>query len=260
MKTQLLLAFSLLASVVLASLARAEPTNADALAADAERAIERAYLRASETSLAEAVKPLDAALATDPENPALLYTRAFAHYAATAPLRATNDKEAMQAEFEKAIALLERVKGQPWENEAAAFHGSILGSLIGIKGGMSGMMLGPKSGQLLSRAEKALPRNPRVLLFRGISLINTPPAFGGDPVKGAQLLQESADAFVKADLAAPGPHWGRADALTWLGIAKHKAGDLAAARAAWEQALAIEPDYGWVKFALLPSLDQKKAK
>lgn len=251
----------LLSAFALAIAARAEPTNANVIAADAERAIERAYLRASETSLAEAAKPLEAALATDPKNPALLYTRAFAYYAATAPLRATKGNNgAIEAEFNRAIALLDRVKGQPWEAEAAALHSSILGQLIGLKGGMSGMMLGPKSNQLIARAEKALPGNPRVLLFRGISLLNTPPMFGGDSVKGAKLLRQAADIFAKAGASAPGPHWGRADALTWLGLAEKNSGDLGAARSAWEQALALEPDYGWVKFALLPSLDQTPAK
>ncbi len=244
MKTKLLLpALALIATL------HAAPTTAET-----EQAIEHAYLTASETPLVEALKPLDAALATDPKNPALLYERAFAHYAATSPLRAANNKEAIVAELEKSAALLERVKGEPWESEAAALRGTILGQLIGLKGGLSGMTLGPKSNQLLARADKSLPGNPRVLLFRGISLLSTPAAFGGDAAAGTKLLQQSADAFAKADASASGPHWGRADALTWLGIAKKQTGDIAASRAAWEKALALEPDYGWVKFALLPSL------
>ena len=251
MKTKLLLV-----SLALVATLRAEPLNV----ADTERALERAYLRASTTDLATATKSLDAALAADPKNPALLYESGFAQYAALSAMRAKNDKDEMVAQLGKAVAILERVKGQPWEAEATALHSSILGQLIGIKGGMSGMTLGPKSGTLLGRAEKSLPGNPRVLLFKGISLINTPAAFGGDSAKGAQLLQQSIDAFAKVDAAAPGPHWGQADALTWLGLAKQTAKDIAGARTAWEQALVLEPDYGWVKFALLPSLDQKARK
>jgi tetratricopeptide (TPR) repeat protein len=255
MKTKLLLtALSLIATL------QSAPADFHALVAEAECGIERAYLRASETSLAVAVQPIDAALAADPKNPALLYTRAFAHYAALPSLHVKKDKDALQAELKKAADLLERVKGQPWEAEAAALHSAILGQLIGIQGGLSGMTLGPKSNRLIARAEKALPGNPRVLFFQALSLFNTPAAFGGDSVAGTELFQQSADAFAKADLTTPGPHWGRADALTWLGIAKQKAGDVAAARAAWEQALSLEPDYGWVKFALLPSLDQPSKK
>jgi tetratricopeptide (TPR) repeat protein len=255
MKTQLLL----LAAVLTTGASAESPTSAS-LATVAERAIEHAYLCADAAALAAAVKPLAAALAREPDNAALLYVRAFGYYAATAPLRATNNKEAIQAQLEQAVALLQRVKGAPWEVEAAALQGSILGQLIGLKGGLAGMTLGPKSSRLLARAAQAAPDNPRGLLFRGISLLSTPTMWGGDPVEGTKLLQQAVDRFVGDDVAAPGPHWGRADALTWLGIAKQKAGDTAGARTAWQQALAIEPDYAWVKFALLPSLGQKAPK
>jgi tetratricopeptide (TPR) repeat protein len=249
-----------LASLVLAVGARAEIPTSGAVAVTAESAIERAFLVTSATQLADAVKPLEAALAADPQNPALLYERAFAHYGAAIVLRPTNNKDAMLAEFNQAIALLGRVTGAPWEAEADALHGTILGELITLKGGMSGMTLGPKASQLLTRAAKASPNNPRVLLFRGIGRLNTPAMFGGDSAEGMKLLQQSVDGFAKADASAPGPQWGRANALTWLGIAKQRAGDANAARAAWMQALALEPENSWVKLTLLPSLDRKQTK
>jgi tetratricopeptide (TPR) repeat protein len=255
MKAKLLL----LAAVLVAN-ARAEPSTTGPLAAAAERALEHAYLRADAAALAEAVKPLDAALARAPNDPTLLYTRAFAHYATSGLYRRPNNQAAFQKCFESAVALLKRVKGDPWEAEATALQGSILGQLIGLKGGLAGMTLGPESSRLLARAAKAAPASPRLLMFRGISLLSTPTIWGGDPVEGAKLLQQAVDRFAASDLPAAGPHWGHADALTWLGIAKQKAGDAAGARAAWQQALAIEPDYAWVKFALLPSLDQKAPK
>jgi tetratricopeptide (TPR) repeat protein len=254
MKTQLLLF-----AAVLTTGASAEPSTSASLIA-AERAIEHAYLCADAAALAEAVEPLNAALARAPDDAALLYVRAFGYYAATAPLRAANDKEAIQTQLEQAVALLKRVKGAPWEAEAAALRGSILGQLIGLKGGLAGMTLGPESSRLLARAAKAAPDNPRLLMFRGISLLSTPTLWGGDPIAGTKLLQQAVDRFARDDAAAPGPHWGRADALTWLGIAKQKAGDKDGARTAWQQALAIEPDGAWVKFALLPSLGQRSPK
>ena len=255
MKTKLLLL-----AAVLAASPHAEASTNDTLAAVSERAIERAYLRADAAALAEAIMPLSAALAREPDNAALLYVRAFGYYAATAPLRAANDREAIQAQFEQAVALLKHVKGAPWEAEAAALRGSILGQLIGLKGGLAGMTIGPESNRLLARAAKAAPASPRQLMFRGISLLSTPPMWGGNPVEGAKLLQQAVDRFASDDAAAPGPHWGRADALTWLGFAKQKTGNAEDARTAWQQALAIEPNYAWVKFALLPSLDQRSPK
>ena len=250
----------LLLAAVLAANAYAEPSTTGSLAAAAERTIECAYLHADAAALAEAGKPLDAALARAPNDPALLYTRAYAYYASSALHRRPSDRAALQQCFEAATGLLKRVKGAPWEAEAAALQGSILGQLIGLKGGLAGMTLGPESSRLLARAAKAAPASPRLLMFRGISLLSTPVIWGGNPVEGAKLLQQAVDRFAASDLPADGPHWGRAVALTWLGIAKQKAGNTAGAQAAWQQALAIEPDYAWVKFALLPSLDQKAPK
>jgi tetratricopeptide (TPR) repeat protein len=241
------------AALAAACLARAIDVTAT------EVALERAYLRATSAEFTAATAELDAALKADGKNPALLYQRGFASYAAGAALRAPQDKARLIATYEQAVATLGRVQGMPWEAEAAALEGSILGQLIGLKGGMAGMTLGPKSGQLLSRAARQLPASPRVQLFRAISLLNTPPSFGGNPQEGTRLLEEAVAGFAREDRAAPGPHWGAADALTWLGLAKQKAGDVAAARAAWEKALTLEPDYAWVKFALLPKLAQKAA-
>ena len=249
----------LILAATLAANAFAESSTAGFFQAS-ERTIEHACLRGDVTAFAEAVKPLDEGLARTPGDPALLYTRGYAFYASSALLRRTNDRAALQQCFESAEGLLERVHGAPWEAEADALRANILGSLIGLQRdpALAGATLGAKSGRLLAKAAREAPGSPRVLLFRGTSLLFTPEAFGGNPAEGAKLIQQAADRFAADDASAPGPHWGRADALTWLGIAKQKAGDAAGARAAWEQALALEPKYAWVKFALLPSLDQKQ--
>jgi tetratricopeptide (TPR) repeat protein len=251
-----------LVGAALLSCAPGEPINADKVAAEAERAIERAWLRADAAALAEAVKPLDAALAVEPNRPSLLYTRAFAHYASGGLHRDPKNQAARETCFDAAVSLLERVKGAPWEAEAAALHGTILGELINLQknAAWAGATLGPKSSRLLARAAEMAPASPRVLVFRGRSLVFTPDMFGGDPVEGRRLLQQAVERFAAGGASTPGPQWGHADALAWLGIARQRAGDLAAARAAWQQALTIEPDYAWVKFALLPSLDTKQEK
>ena len=250
--------FVLLSAAILSS-APSEPINADKIAADAESSIERAGLRADAAALATAVKPLEAALAAAPDQPALLYTRGFACYVGSGLHRGPKDQAAREQCLRDAVILLERVKGLPWEAEAAAMHGSILGELIVLSNdpANAGATLGPKSGRLVAQAAAVAPTSPRVLVFRARSLLFTPTEYGGDPVEAAAMLQQAVDHFAAPGTPPPpGPAWGHADALTWLGIARQKAGDLAAARAAWQQALAIEPNYAWVKFALLPSLDK----
>jgi tetratricopeptide (TPR) repeat protein len=242
--------------------APADANKADQIAATAERSIERAGHCTDATALAGAIKALDDALAATPDQPALLYTRGYASYAANGLHRGLTDQAALEKDLRDAVSFLQRVKGAPWEAEANALQGSALGALIGLQKdpAEAAATLGPESSQLLAQASAAAPISPRVLIFRGQSLLFTPPEYGGDPAESAALLQQAVDRFAAPDSHPPGPAWGHADALAWLGIARQKTGDLAAARAAWQQALAIEPNFAWVKFVLLPSLDKPAAK
>jgi tetratricopeptide (TPR) repeat protein len=257
----LLLPFAI-ATIALLAGAPNTANDAERVAAETERAIERACLRADAAALEDAVKSLDAALAAEPNQPALLYSRAFACYASGVLHRGPHDQAARQQCYDAAVSLLQRVKGAPWEAEAAALHGNILGELINLQKNAiwAGATLGPKSSRLLAQAIKAAPTSPRVLMFSGRSLLFTPKMFGGDPVEGAALLRRAVDRFATGGTDTPGPRWGHADALAWLGVAHRQSGDLAAARVAWEQALSIEPDYAWVKRVLLPSLGPTPSK
>lgn len=249
--TRLLLVLFALPSLA-ASLAVATPDLA-AL----EQRIEHGALRGDAALVNATIADLDAALTADAQSPALLYLRGLAEYAAANASRATNDETAATGHLEQAAKLLERVKGgAPWAPEAAGLASSIYGQLIGLKGGVAAMTLGPKSGDLLAEAARGAPQSPRVLYFRGVSKFNTPAQWGGNQGEGIKLLQQAVDAFAAQDAAATGPKWGHAEALTWLGLAKQKLGDVDAARAAWTQALVLEPEYAWVKYVLLPSVKQ----
>jgi len=105
-----------------------------------------------------------------------------------------------------------------------------------------------------AQAAAAAPTSPRVLVFRARSLLFTQRNTAAIRWKRRPCFQQAVDRFAAPGTPPPGPAWGYADALAWLGIARQQTGDLAAARAAWLQALAIEPNFAWVKFALLPSL------
>lgn len=221
--------------------------------------MERFSLRNEAEPLAAEVAKMEADFVAAPSDPALLYGRAFAHYAEASAARAAKDKEAAEKHLMAAAGLLERVPGEAWEAEAVAFRGYLLNQMIGLKGGMAAMRLGPQSSELLARAGALAPENPRVLFFRGVSLVKTPEMWGGDIPAGIKLLERAAAAFERQPADAR-VHWGRAEALAWLGIARKKAGDLAGARRAWEQALAVEPGYGWAKHVLLPSLEKGSGK
>jgi len=234
----------------------------DAVAAKAERAIERAGLRADAAALAKTITLVDAALAGAPNQPALLYARGYAAYVDAGQRRGPGERTASEKSLRDGLAFLERVKGAPWETEATALRATILGSLISLQPdpAQAGATLGMESGELMASAAVDAPASPRVLLFRGQAALFTPREYGGDPAEGAALIQQAVERFAAPGAPPSGPAWGRADALAWLGFARQQIGDLPGARAAWQQALAIEPDYAWVKHVLLPSLDQAPAK
>jgi hypothetical protein len=244
----------------LASTPSAAPDPA-AIARSAEAAIERAAARGDAPALAAAMLELDAALAAHASDPALLYVRAYADYQSAGLRRAPGERAERERSLNAAVLRLPQVKGAPWEAEAWAMESAILGEMIGLSSdpATAGAELGPKSMELLDRAMKAAPESPRLLLFEGRALLFTPPEYGGDPGRGASLLQHAVQRFGAAPDAS-GPQWGHVEALVWLGVARQRTGDPAGARAAWQQALAIEPDHRWVKFGLLPSLDAGQAK
>ncbi|MXW82262.1 MAG: tetratricopeptide repeat protein, partial [Rhodothermaceae bacterium] len=56
------------------------------------------------------------------------------------------------------------------------------------------------------------------------------------------------------------PSWGHAHAHMRLGIAYMDQRELEKARSSFEQALEINPDFGWVKDELIPSLEELESE
>ena len=144
----------------------------------------------------------------------------------------------------------------PQAAEAYALLSSVYGWQIGLSP-MKSMFLGPKSGKAIQKAKQLAPDNPRVVLNAAISDFNTPEMFGGSKEKSLQGLQRAAELFAQEEPTDPiQPVWGHREAYAWLGIAYQNRGELESARAAFEKALEIDPDFGWVKDWLLPELEK----
>ena len=144
----------------------------------------------------------------------------------------------------------------PQAAEAYALLSSAYGLQIGLSP-MKSMLLGPRVGKASQKAKQLAPENPRVVLSEAISDFNTPKMFGGSKEKGLQGFQRAAELFAQEEPTDPvQPVWGHREAYAWLGIAYQDRGELESARAAFEKALEIDPDFGWVKYALLPELEK----
>ena len=144
----------------------------------------------------------------------------------------------------------------PQAAEAYSLLSSVYGWQIGLSP-MKSMLLGPRVGKAAQKAKQLAPDNPRVVLSAAISDFNTPKMFGGSKEKGLQGFQRAAELFAQEEPTDPiQPVWGHREAYAWLGIAYQDRGELESARAAFEKALEIDPDFGWVKYALLPELEK----
>ena len=144
----------------------------------------------------------------------------------------------------------------PQAAESYALLSSAYGLQIGLSP-MKSMILGPRVGRASQKAKQLAPDNPRVVLSAAISDFNTPKMFGGSKEKGLQGFQRAAELFAQEEPTDPiQPVWGHREAYAWLGIAYQNQGELESARAAFEKALEIDPDFGWVKYALLPGLEK----
>lgn len=135
---------------------------------------------------------------------------------------------------------------------------ALISSCYGLKIGLSpiqGMILGPKAGKAVERAREIAPENPRVVLIAAISDFSTPEAFGGSKEEALEGFERAVELFEQVVISDPlAPEWGHEETYAWMGILYTDAGDIEMAREAYEKALVINPEYGWIKYVLLPQL------
>ncbi|MFQ5627200.1 MAG: tetratricopeptide repeat protein [bacterium] len=142
--------------------------------------------------------------------------------------------------------------------EAYALQSSCLGRKVRLNP-MHAMSLGPKSMRMIETAMRFAPENPRVVMLYGLGKYFTPAMFGGSKEIAMQRLHEAAELFRKwqppDELA---PDWGREEVYAWIGQIYLEENKPQQAKEALEMALQINPQYGWVKYQLLPKVSAKK--
>ncbi len=122
-------------------------------------------------------------------------------------------------------------------------------------------VLGPRARERLSAALVLEPRNPRAVLIDAMRIFWTPPQGGGDRGKGLARWQEALELFAKEketkrDPALP--DWGYAEAWAWYAGANLTLAlqppRVVRAKEAADKALALRPDFLWIKKSLLPRI------
>ncbi len=162
--------------------------------------------------------------------------------------RAKDSGKAGEACVDTLDAVLKR---EPKSAEALALQSSCYGYLAGL-GGLGAIRNGSRSGKAVAAALALEPKNPRVILADGFGIYHRPKFVGGDQGKGCAKFREAAAAFDAAGPAAAvgGIGWGAPEAHYWAGRCATDAGNAAAARAGYERALALAPEFAAAKKAL----------
>ena len=251
MKSRFLIALALLAVLAVPALAD------DKALFERMQAVEA---QVNDADLDGLAKSLEALEAMDGENPDVRYANAYCRYRlaslsmgdASAAAATREHLEAAQTELEE---LLEALPAQSSRAvEVMSLLSGVMGTRIGVDPGL-GMRLGPKSGRYLAKAEALSPDNPRVHLQEGISKYNTPKSWGGSMKKAESSLRKAVALFAENPEKATWPNWGYLDALAWLGQALAAQDKIDEARAVYQQALAVDPEMGWIRYQLLPALE-----
>jgi tetratricopeptide (TPR) repeat protein len=116
-----------------------------------------------------------------------------------------------------------------------------------------------KISSLLDESLKIDPENPRTFLEKGIMKYKTPAVFGGGVDGAIKLLNTSIMLFEKrSEKANALPDWGYIESLAWSGILSVEKDNYDEAEFFYNKALDIEPNFGWVKYKLLPDLKKIK--
>src|SRR5690606_2519890 len=131
---------------------------------------------------------------------------------------------------------------------------ALLASLYGFQVSYSpwkAMYLGSKSGSLMEKALKQNASSPLVWKLYGNSKLYTPETFGGSVEEAIKAYNKAVQLYEEGKSTIEN-NWFYLDALAFQGQAHMKKGENAKAIQAYEKALKVEPEYDWVKFALLP--------
>jgi hypothetical protein len=174
-----------------------------------------------------------------------LYSHAYVQFRALQLALAAKQNDAAEKAGDACVAALDAAtKLDPKFTEAYALQSACYGYMANL-GGFGAIRNGGRSGKSIEAALALDARNPRVILVEGFGVYFRPKFVGGDKLKGCERFAAAAAAFdaLPAEARAGGYGWGAPEAHYWSGRCAIDAGKAAAARASFERALVLAPDF-----------------
>jgi tetratricopeptide (TPR) repeat protein len=156
---------------------------------------------------------------------------------------------------------LNQLKKSQKQNDSFTESYALMSSCYGFKTGLApwkGMILGPRAGLAIGKAESLGPENPRVWLLKGIGSRYTPKAFGGGKKTALEELNKAIELYEQEKPRDPIlPQWGHDEAYAWVGIILKQQGHLQEAKKAFEKGLEVNPHNGWITYSLMLDLEKE---
>ena len=119
-----------------------------------------------------------------------------------------------------------------------------------------GMYLGAKSAQHIESAIKADPLEPTGWVQKGGSKLFTPKMFGGSIGEAIKCYKEAIRLY-ETDTMRISNNWQYINTLAWLGNAYKQNENYEMAKQTYRKAIAVEPEFYWVKNILIPDLEKQ---
>ncbi len=234
--------------------------NVDSLIVQGKGQLQQAVNKWTDADLLQARAYFERLLGNGQRSWLIRYYIGLADYRLVSYYFSKQNKDQARAFIDDGIDQLQQcVAEQSNFAEARSLLSALYGNKIAVSP-FSAMTLGPKSGEEMGKALELEPKNPRTQLIAGWSAYFTPKMFGGGKDKAKIYFEQAIAYFDSFKVSDPlMPDWGRDEAYVWLGIAQMEDQAFEAAKANFDQALAINPENGWVKYALLPDLAKKMA-
>lgn len=221
----------------------------------------RAYLAPQKATDAwkQAIADRQAAVQADPKSSQAVFQLALAQFGLLSSTMRFRDEDLFDEYYE---ATVDNLKSLTAASKSWGDPHALLSAVYGLKMGyspMQGMFLGSKSNSLTERAKKLSPQSPLVWKVYANSKFFTPEMWGGDLAEAIEGY-ETCIRFYESNPQQLKFNWMYLDALAFQGQAYLKNGDTGKAIATYEKALKAEPNFGWVRDALLPAARKQPAK
>jgi tetratricopeptide (TPR) repeat protein len=220
--------------------------------------MKEAYSKYDKNLLIEAKSKFEDILAKDKSNNYALYHITYCGYKLLEMSLRKGNEDLFDKYYDAALTNAEKISAQKgFESEGKTLNAAVYMMKI-ANSALTAVTLSGKIHTLLDEAQEIDKNNPRSYIIRGMMKYNTPGIFGGSFEEAAKNFNKAISLFEKEEVSnLNAPNWGYLESLAWLGRTQQELENYDAAMFAYKKALKVDEKYGWVKYELLPQLEQK---